>query len=155
MEKTPSIRRKGLKVIKELEIEHYSKIQALWKLAGLSWRPEGRDHPDRILIQLEKKYIFFLGEVEDNDLLGVIMVSHDGRKGWINRLAVHPEHRNKGIAQKLLEAAEDQLFQTEGIEVCSALIFDDNKPSLSLFEKVGYESWANVLYYSKRKRPEA
>jgi membrane complex biogenesis BtpA family protein len=133
-----------------------TKIQALWKAVGLSWKPEGRDHPSRIVTQMERKNVFFLGEVDDDDdLIGVIMVSHDGRKGWINRLAVHPEHHHKGIAQKLLEIAEDQLFRIEGIEVCSALIFDDNKPSLSLFEKVGYESWGSVRYYSKRKRPEA
>ena len=155
MEKAQPIGQRGHKVIKELKIEDYPKIQALWKLTGLSWRPDGRDHPKRILTQIKRKNIFFLGAVENSDLLGVIMVSHDGRKGWINRLAVHPDHRHKGIAQNLLEVAEDQLFQTEGIEVCSALIFDDNKPSLSLFEKVGYESWTNVLYYSKRKRPEA
>ncbi len=142
-------------MIKKLKIEDYPKIQALWEVAGLSWRPEGRDHLGRIRIQMEKENIFILGEIEDDDLLGVIMVSHDGRKGWINRLAVHPKHRYKGIAQKLLQVAEDRLFQTEGIEVISALIFDDNKPSLSLFEKVGYDSWDNVRYYSKRKRPDA
>ena len=78
MEKAPAIRRRGHKVIKELDIEDYPKIQALWKLAGLFWRPDGRDHPKRILTQMKRKNIFFLGVVENSDLLGVIMVSHDG-----------------------------------------------------------------------------
>lgn len=142
-------------MIKKLNIKDYPKIQELWELSGLSWRPDGRDHPEKIALQIERKNIFFLGAVKGNDLFGVIMVSHDGRKGWINRLAVHPDHRHKGIAQKLLEVAEDQLLQTEGIEICSALIFDDNKPSLSLFKQAGYECWENVRYYSKRRRPEA
>lgn len=142
-------------MIKELGVEDYPKILALWEVAGLSWRPVGRDHSDRIKKQLEKKNVFFLGDMKNDDLQGVVMVTHDGRKGWINRLAVHPEHRRKGIAQKLLDGAESRLFQTEGIEVISALIFDDNKPSLSLFEKNGYESWSNIKYYSKRKRPDA
>ncbi|MFX1285520.1 MAG: GNAT family N-acetyltransferase [Promethearchaeota archaeon] len=142
-------------VIKELGFEHYTKIQALWEEAGLSWRSVGRDHPDQIKKQLEKKNVFFLGEMKNDDLLGVVMVTHDGRKGWINRLAVHPKHRHRGIAQKLLEEAENRLFQTEGIEVISALIFEDNIPSLSLFERTGYEVWSNIRYYSKRKRPDA
>lgn len=140
-------------MIKELRLEDYPKIQALWKAASLTWKPVGRDHPHRIKKQLEKKNVFFLGKMNNDDLQGVVMVTHDGRKGWINRLAVHPEHRQKGIANKLLKVAESQLFQTEGIEVISALIFDDNKPSLLLFEKAGYESWSNVRYYSKRKGP--
>jgi len=142
-------------VIKELRFEDYPKIQALWEAAGLSWRPVGRDHPDQVEKQIEKKNVFFLGEMKNDDLQGVIMVTHDSRKGWINRLAVHPEHRQKGIAQKLLEAAESRLFQTEGIEVISALIFEDNKPSISLFEKTGYEFWPNIKYYSKRRRSDA
>lgn len=142
-------------MIKELGFEHYTKIQALWEEAGLSWRSVGRDHPDQIKKQLEKKNVFFLGEMKNDDLLGVVMVTHDGRKGWINRLAVHPKHRHRGIAQKLLEEAENRLFQTEGIEVISALIFEDNIPSLSLFERTGYEVWSNIRYYSKRKRPDA
>ncbi|UCG00865.1 MAG: GNAT family N-acetyltransferase [Candidatus Heimdallarchaeota archaeon] len=142
-------------MIKELGFKDYPKIQALWEMVGLSCRPDGRDHPDRIRLQIKRKNIFFLGKLYEDDLLGVIMVSHDGRKGWINRLAVHPDHRQKGIAQELLEVAENQLFQNEGIEVCSALIFDDNNASISLFEKVGYELWDDVRYYSKRKRLEA
>ncbi|UCE13358.1 MAG: GNAT family N-acetyltransferase [Candidatus Heimdallarchaeota archaeon] len=142
-------------MIQELKIIEYPKVLALWKSADLEWRDEGRDHPDRIEVQLEKGNIFFLGEVWKDELLGVVLVTHDGRKGWINRLAVHPKHRHKGIAQKLLTAAEEKLFQTEGIEVVSALIFEDNKPSLALFEKAGYESWSGIRYYSKRKRPDA
>lgn len=142
-------------MIKELRFEDYPKIQALWEAARLSWRPVGRDHPDQVEKQIEKKNVFFLGEMKNDDLQGVIMVTHDSRKGWINRLAVHPEHRQKGIAQKLLEAAESRLFQTEGIEVISALIFEDNKPSISLFEKTGYEVWPNIKYYSKRRRSDA
>lgn len=143
-------------MIRELMIGEYLKILALWKSAGLEWRDEGRDHPDKIKEQLEKGNIFFLGEITpNNELLGVILVTHDGRKGWINRLAVHPKHRHKGIAQKLLTVAEERLFQTEAIDVVSALISADNRPSLALFEKAGYESWSGIRYYSKRKRPDA
>ncbi|MFX0014932.1 MAG: GNAT family N-acetyltransferase, partial [Promethearchaeota archaeon] len=131
-------------MIKKLGIEDYPKIQALWESAGLSWRAEGRDHPDRIRRQIESQSIFLLGEVEKEELRGVVLVSHDSRKGWLNRLAVHPHYRNQQIAQQLIKAAEDLLYNENGIEVFCTLIFDDNVASTSLFEKVGYESWSEV-----------
>lgn len=142
-------------MIKELSIKDYPEIQDLWDKAGLSWRPEGRDHPDRIKDQIERKNTFFLGEIENGELRGVVLVTHDTRKGWINRLAVLPQYRNRGIAQQLILAAENRLYEVDGIEVFCTLIFDDNDISISLFEKVGYEFWSGVRYYSKRKRPDA
>ncbi|MHA2224917.1 MAG: GNAT family N-acetyltransferase [Candidatus Hodarchaeales archaeon] len=142
-------------MIKKLTIEDYPKIQALWEAAGLDSKSLGRDHPDRVKNQLKTNNVFFLGIEEDETLQGVILVSHDGRKGWLNRLTVHPRYRNRGLAQLLIKAAEDQLFNLHGIEVFCALIFDENKQSSALFEKVGYESLPEIRYYSKRKYSEA
>ncbi len=142
-------------MIKELGVEDYPKIKALWKIAGLPSKPEGRDHPDRIKDQFKSKNTFFIGEIENEELIGVVLVTHDTRKGWINRLAVLPQYQGRGIAQQLIKEAEDRLFQDNSIEVFCTLIFSDNSESTSLFEKVGYEFWNNVRYYSKRKRPEA
>ncbi len=142
-------------MIKELRIEDYPKIKALWKIAGLPTKSEGRDHPDRIKDQIESKNAFLLGEIDNEELIGVVFVTHDTRKGWINRLAVLPQYHGRGIAQQLIKEAEDRLFQVNGIEVFCTLIFSDNSESISLFEKVGYEFWNDVRYYSKRKRPKA
>lgn len=142
-------------MIKELGIEDYPKIKALWEIAGLPSKPAGRDHPDRIKDQIESKNTFLLGKVENQELIGVVLVTHDTRKGWINRLAVLPHCRGRGIAQELIKEAEDRLFHVNGIEVFCTLIFNHNSESISLFEKVGYEFWNGVRYYSKRKRPEA
>ena len=141
-------------MIKKLTIEDYPKIQALWEAAGLDWKHEGRDHPDRVGKQLTSDNVFFLGEVIDEILVSIVLVTHDYRKGWINRLAVHPQYQNEGLALSLIKAAEDKL-ETEGIEVICALIFEENKPSSSFFEKAGYESWDEVRYYSKRKHSGA
>ncbi|MBU4189834.1 MAG: GNAT family N-acetyltransferase [Candidatus Thermoplasmatota archaeon] len=42
-------------------------------------------------------------------LIGVVVGSDDGRKGWINRLAVDLKHRKKGVARVLINAVEDAL----------------------------------------------
>jgi ribosomal protein S18 acetylase RimI-like enzyme len=34
-------------------------------------------------------------------LIGAVMVGYDGHRGWINYLAVHPDHRGVGWAVSL------------------------------------------------------
>jgi GNAT superfamily N-acetyltransferase len=62
-------------------------------------------------------------------------MAEEGRETYVARLAVHPEHRNRGLAQSLLVAA----FGTgrEHGAVSSCLSTDSRTGALSLYEKVG------------------
>ncbi len=44
----------------------------------------------------------FLAQVEDA-LVGAVLCGHDGRRGFIWHLAVHPEFRHQGIGRRLVE----------------------------------------------------
>ncbi len=83
-------------------------------------------------------------------IVGAVLGTHDGRKGWINRLAVSPAHRRQGIAAALVAAVEAQLAKL-GIEIVACLIEDWNKDSMIVFERLGYKRHPDVLYFSKRK----
>lgn len=130
------------------------KIISLWKKTDSAMRPHGRDHPDNLARQLREENMWMLLAEEENNLLGVVLVTHDSRKGWINRLAVTPSARRKGIATKLLQVAEESL-SAAGIDVYAALIKQENGPSRALFEKCGYSYKEYVTYYSRKKSPEA
>ena len=90
---------------------------------------------------------------EDGRVIGVVIGSHDWRKGWINRLAVLPEFRGKGVAKSLIVKAEEE-FARIGINVIAATIFDDNNASIRTSESLGYTRYDNVKYFSKRKKKE-
>ena len=76
----------------------YESVNRLWTEAGLSYRPNGRDRPDKVLVELERGTAVFLLAEADGNLAGVVVATNDGRKGWINRLAVAPGYRRRGIA---------------------------------------------------------
>lgn len=38
----------------------------------------------------------------DGALIASVMGTYDGRRGWVNRLATHPDHRERGLARRLL-----------------------------------------------------
>lgn len=141
--------------IKYLTIENYEEMVELWKIAGLnSIRLKGRDSKEAVEKQMKMFPKGFIGAFLDGKLVGVVVVTHDGRKGWINRLAVHPSYRRKGIASRLIEEAE-KVLREDGISVFCALVEDWNHASMKLFEKCGYKKHSEIVYFSKRDSEDA
>jgi ribosomal protein S18 acetylase RimI-like enzyme len=137
--------------IRTLTIEDYDAIIELWRRAGLTFKPKGRDSKQMMKKQMNAFPEFFVGAFHDEKLVGVVIGSYDERmKGWINRLAVDPEYRLRGIAQQLINTLEEAL-EKRGATIFCALIEVPNEESLALFQKMGYNAHRDVLYVTKRK----
>ncbi len=119
--------------IRNLTSSQYDQITALWCRADLPYKPKGRDSKESIQAEMKANPDFFLGAFENNKLIGVVVVTCDGRKGWLNRLAVDPNFRRRGIAQALIREAE-KATRKRGIKVLCALIEDYNKGSATFQE---------------------
>jgi ribosomal protein S18 acetylase RimI-like enzyme len=133
-----------------LKADDYPRIMALWQAAELHVRSMGRDSREAFERQLAGGIQTAVGvETESGDLIGVVLVTHDGRKGWINRLAIHPDWRRQGLAKSLIAAAED-LLHKQGIDVIAALIEPKNTASLKLFQATGYFDSPGIHYVTKR-----
>lgn len=133
----------------------YPRILALWRAAGLPIKSAGRDSQEAFERQMAGGVQTVIGvETEAGDLVGVALTTHDGRKGWINRLAVHPEWRRNGVAKTLIAAAEETLHN-QGIDVIAALIEPENDSSLALFLGAGYKEFQGLHYVSKRSSEDS
>lgn len=139
--------------IRQLKPAEYDEIIALWERAGLSARPKGRDSREALSRQMRNDPEFFLGAEVEGRLAGAIIATSDGRKGYLNRIAVDPAFRGQGIAQKLTAAAEEAL-RKHGIKVITLLIEADNKTSIQLARKLGYVQHSGIIYFSKRDSDE-
>ncbi len=139
-------------VIRTFRPQDYDALIALWAESRLPYKPQGRDRRDKIVRETGASNAIFLVAEVDGKLVGSVFATHDGRKGWINRLAVSPTVRRQGIASRLLAAAEMRLDQ-RGIEIVACLIEDWNQGSARFFEKAGYSRFDGISYFTKRKHP--
>jgi ribosomal protein S18 acetylase RimI-like enzyme len=139
--------------IRKFRIEDYDRVIKLWQESELEYRPTGRDTRERITAEIEKETAIFLVAEINDEIVGTIFCTHDGRKGWLNRLSVLPKMQRKGIASDLIKEGENRLREL-GIGVLCALIWRSNSPSRELFESEGYDLLEDALYYVKKDRPD-
>ena len=85
------------------------------------------------------------------------------KKAEILRIAVHPNHRGKGIAKELLETSF-RIFSEDTVEEVSLNVDSSNRAAVKLYEKLGFkiakantflgDQDFNIFYVMKMKLPE-
>jgi ribosomal protein S18 acetylase RimI-like enzyme len=140
-------------MIRKARCEDYDGMIALWTRAGLHHQPAGRDSRENLERELADADMDILVALSGDLIVGSVIGTNDGRKGWVNRLAVDPAHRGTGIAKGLVEMVET-CFMSRSLKIFSCLIEARNEPSQSLFEGIGYDRHPEVVYYSKKIDPD-
>ncbi len=134
----------------KLTINDYDQIIDIWKKSDLPIKEGWRDTKEQMEKQLSSGHVDLLGLRVEEKLVGIVMCSDDSRKGWINRLAVLPNYRKKGIGLKMIQAAEHYLSK-KGLKIIAVTIEDYNRSSLRLFKNAGYEEFKGMHYLTKRE----
>ena len=136
--------------IRPVTIEDYDAVFELWNSAEQTKRAlnpvdDSREGIDRYL---KRNPNTCFAAVSDGKIIGVILTGHDGRRGIIHHLCVHPGCRRKGIAGRLVAQAEEALHR-EGIQKVFGLVFKDNDAANSFWEDQGYSLRTNLNYRNK------
>jgi ribosomal protein S18 acetylase RimI-like enzyme len=132
--------------IREFRITDYEEVMHLWKDSGLVIRPG--DEIDGIKVKLERDPDIFLVAEEKREIVGVVMGAWDGRRGWINHLAVRSSRQRSGIGTALLRELERRLA-AKGAEKVNAQIYRWNQQSIDFFKASGYEVHEDLIMIGK------
>ena len=136
--------------VKKVTIEDYDQIFDLWNSTEQSRRALNPvdDTREGIGRYLKRNPNTCFAAVKDDRIVGVILTGHDGRRGIIHHMCVHPDYRRMGIAAHLVSLAEDAL-QKEGIQKVFGLVFKDNDVANAFWERQGYSVRTNLNYRNK------
>ena len=123
---------------------------ALWNSTEQSRRALNPvdDSPEGIARYLKRNPKTCFAAVSDGKIIGVIFAGHDGRRGIIHHMCVHPDFRRMGIASHLVSLAEEAL-QKESIQKVFGLVFVDNDGANAFWEDQGYSLRTNLNYRNK------
>ena len=143
------VKERSIMEIEPFLMNDYDEMIGLWERAGLPHDKEHRDSRAEIERRLFDDHVAIITLKDGGKMIGVIIVTYDGRKGWLNRLAIDPEYRGRRLAARLIEAAEARLAEM-GARIVCGLIEDQNFPSMAAFKHCGYEAWDHIVYFRKK-----
>ncbi|RFA15786.1 GNAT family acetyltransferase [Subtercola boreus] len=114
-------------------------VIALWNACGLvrPWNDPLTDIQRKLTVQPE---LFLVGvdeETPGGEVVGSVMVGFDGHRGWVNYLAVSPEHRGHGHGRAFMAEAE-RLLISIGCPKLNLQVRAGNEGVLAFYEALGY-----------------
>lgn len=134
--------------IRKMIIDDYDKVYSLWMSCvgmGLNNLDDSKEGIEKFLNR--NPYTCFVS-LDNNKIIGVIMVGNDGRRGYIYHTSVHPDYRMKGIGKALVSEALDSLLKL-GINKVALVVFERNKTGNEFWEKMGFTSRNDLIYRNK------
>ena len=136
--------------IRVMTIDDYPAVYALWdSLPGVGLHPEGEDSYEGMAYYLRRNPETCFVAEEGGALIGAVLCGNDGRRGYINHLAVAREHQGRGLGRALVNACLAAL-RAENIQKAGLMIYGDNVVGKAFWEAMGFaprglEYWiANV-----------
>ncbi|HVI97718.1 MAG TPA: GNAT family acetyltransferase [Sphingomonas sp.] len=71
-------------------------------------------------------------------IVASVMVGFDGHRGWVYYLGVVPERRGRGLARRMMAAAEDWL-KARGAPKIQLMVREDNEGAIGFYRALGFE----------------
>jgi ribosomal protein S18 acetylase RimI-like enzyme len=124
----------------------YQAVIALWRTTeGVVLRDI--DRPEAIARYLERNPGSSFVAVDGGRLVGTVLCGHDGRRGYLQHLAVDPPYRRQGIGRALVERALDAL-QRLGILKCHLMVLPGNETARAFWASIGWTERPDVILMS-------
>ena len=127
--------------IAEMTTADYGEVFALWQAAeGLGLHPDECDSRRGVARYLARNPGTCFVARDGAKLVGAVLCGNDGRRGYLNHLAVLEAYRRRGIATALVRRCTAALKQIE-IPKCNLFVFAANGPAMAFWRKLGWRCW--------------
>ncbi|WP_299138813.1 GNAT family N-acetyltransferase [uncultured Vibrio sp.] len=132
--------------IREMHIEDYESVIYLWcQTEGMSIRDA--DSKESIASYLERNSgLSFVAE-SNKTIVGAVLVGTDGRRGYLQHLAVDTNFRGQKLGCQLVSEAVNALAGL-GIPKTHLFVYNDNINAQQFYEKLGWFPRDEVRMYS-------
>ena len=132
--------------IREMKIEDYDQVYALWKTIkgfGIRSVDDSKEGIERFL-----KWNPGLSVVaeENGEIVGAILCGSDGRRGCLYHVCVHKEYRRQGIGKTMVVWCMEKLKELQ-INKVSLIAFTQNDIGNAFWKEIGWTKREDLNYY--------
>lgn len=132
--------------IREMRIEDYEEVFALWQITSKRALSKADEKQ-----QIEKYLVRSDGmsqvAIIDGKIVGTVLASHDGRRGFIHHMAVLPDYRRQRIGHSLAETAIKKIAD-QGIDKTHIFCYQNNETGQSFWKDFGFKKREDIFVYS-------
>jgi len=135
--------------IRPFEIKDQTAVIELWRVCALvvPWNDPVKDIARKLKVDAD---LFLVGESR-GEIVASVMGGYEGHRGWINYLAVSPQHQRKGYGREIMEFVEQQI-QLKGCPKINLQIRGTNTQAAAFYQAIGYDI-ENAIGLGKRLEP--
>ena len=131
--------------IREMIETDYDQVYQLWLSCVGMGLNDLDDSKEGIARFLQRNPQTCLVAVENQTIIGAILVGSDGRRAYIYHTAVHPNYRRRGIARQLVETVLTVLDELK-IHKVALVVFKRNTEGNRFWEKLGFSVREDLIY---------
>lgn len=133
-------------MLREMDISDYQQVMNLWsETEGMQLREA--DPEENIGKYLERNPNLSFVALQSDEIVGAILVGTDGRRGYIQHLAVSKACRGQGLGAKLVSSAVDALSSI-GIAKTHLFVINDNLNAQAFYENIGWNPRDEIRMFS-------
>jgi ribosomal protein S18 acetylase RimI-like enzyme len=123
--------------IRPFQPEDEEAVISLWRRCDLlrPWNDPRKD----IRRKMEVRPDLFLVGLLDGQVVACVMAGYEGHRGWLNYLAVAPEHQRHGLARAIVAEAE-RLLGEAGCPKINLQIRTSNHGVVRFYQRLGYSN---------------
>ncbi|MBQ6574898.1 MAG: GNAT family N-acetyltransferase [Lachnospiraceae bacterium] len=132
--------------IRVMTIADYEDVHALWmSIKGFAIRSVD-DSREGVELFLKRNPETSVVAVEDDRIVGAILCGHDGRRGCLYHVCVHPDYRRRGIGRSMVVFCMNAL-KKEKISKVSLIAFTANDIGNAFWKTIGWTKREDLNYY--------
>jgi len=132
--------------IRELVPDDYDAVIALWRASdGVTLRDADQREPLSAYLVQHRGLSF--AAFDNGIIVGSTLCGTDGRRGYLQHVAVAKSHRRRGIARALVERSINALAE-RGIDKCHLMVLSDNVEAQAFWTRIGWKERSEIRLMS-------
>ncbi|NOY42156.1 MAG: GNAT family N-acetyltransferase [Planctomycetes bacterium] len=125
-------------VFAPMQADDFEEVRKLWLGCDGMILDARSDSREQIHFYLQRNPGLSQVVRDGGQIVAAVLCGHDGRRGYLSHLAVHPDYRRAGLARQMVQKSLSSLAAV-GIPGCNIRLFTKNELGRKFWKEAGWQ----------------